>query len=178
MIDLDTVDVEPEAPRPEGRPATEKQISFIARLVRDRDTSGMEQQLAEARELVMARTLSTRVASDLIEALLGAPRVQLEPSVTEGMYRTADGTIYKVQHAVHGSGHLYAKRLVLDAYTDTWVFEYAPSAVRHLTLDERLTLEQAKEFGALYGSCAVCGRTLTNEASIAEGIGPVCAGRL
>lgn len=43
---------------------------------------------------------------------------------------------------------------------------------------ERLTLEQAQEFGRLYGVCGICGATLTDETSIAAGIGPVCAGRL
>ena len=95
----------------------------------------------------------------------------------EGMYRK-DGVIFKVQRAVHGSGKLYAKELVRQSSeTPNWKFEYAPGAVRELGPEHRLTLEQAKEFGALYGTCCVCGRMLTNEESITAGIGPVCAGR-
>jgi hypothetical protein len=96
-------------------------------------------------------------------------------TVTEGMY-LADEVIYKVQRAVHGSGNLYAKRLVVDEYGSAR-FEYAPGAIRTLTAEHKMTLEQAKAFGALYGSCVVCGATLTNEDSIAAGIGPICAGR-
>jgi hypothetical protein len=38
-----------------------------------------------------------------------------------------------------------------------------------------MTLDQAKAFGALYGACCNCGKTLTDERSIEAGIGPVCA---
>jgi hypothetical protein len=97
----------------------------------------------------------------------------------EGMYRKA-GTIYKVQKAVHGSRQNYAKRLVETLVIDKktgkpkWKFEYAPGFVYELRPEHALTVEQAKEFGCLYGSCAICGRTLTNEISIEMGIGPVC----
>ena len=59
----------------------------------------------------------------------------------------------------------------------TVTFEYAPGAIRNLSEDTRLSLDEAKEFGTLYGTCIVCGRTLTNEESIKAGIGPVCSGR-
>ena len=83
------------------------------------------------------------------------------------MYRRNE-TIYKVQKAVHGSGHLYAKSFSPEG------FEYAPGAIKTLAAEDRLTVEQAKEYGALYGTCIVCGRTLTDEKSIEAGIGPVC----
>lgn len=35
-------------------------------------------------------------------------------------------------------------------------------------------LSDAK-YGSLYGICCVCGRTLTDESSIAAGIGPICS---
>lgn len=97
----------------------------------------------------------------------------------EGMYRKA-GTIYKVQKAVHGSKMNYAKRLVETLAVDKngkrkWKFEYAPGFVYELRPEHALTVEQAKEFGALYGTCCVCGRTLTDEKSIEAGIGPICA---
>ena len=94
----------------------------------------------------------------------------------DGMYRK-NGEIFKVQRAVHGSGNLYAKKLT-EVEEGVWKFEYAPGAVRRLRATDRMTLEQAKEWGALYGTCCVCGRTLTNETSIEDGIGPVCGGKL
>jgi hypothetical protein len=56
---------------------------------------------------------------------------------------------------------------------------------RHETVTEvkacsrpKPTLEQAKAYGRRTGRCMVCGRRLTHPASVAEGIGPVCSGRL
>lgn len=109
------------------------------------------------------------------------PRRTKTPAA-EGMYRKA-GSIYKVQKAVHGSGRNYAKRLVETGVKDPktgknkWRFEYAQGFVYELRPEHALTIEQAKEFGALYGTCCVCGRTLTREESIEAGIGPVCAAK-
>src|SRR3546814_8571779 len=106
--------------------------------------------------------------------------VEQEAASIEGMHRL-DGQIYKVQVAVHGSGREYAKVLVTEqtgtcggcekcdgedrcpVYASR--FEYAAGMVRRLSAATRLTLEEAKAFGALYGSCCVCSRTLTKERS-------------
>lgn len=88
----------------------------------------------------------------------------------DGIYRDEDGTIWKVQEARQGSGRLYAKRLDEDG-----TFTYVPGAIHTLRADQRMTAEQAREYGALYGRCCACGRDLTDEDSIARGIGPVCA---
>lgn len=104
--------------------------------------------------------------------------VKREAITQDGMYKLGE-TIYKVQKAVHGSGKLYAKRLVVDTSVQPAhvSFEYEAGAVSRLSASDKLTLEEAKAFGALYGTCCVCGRTLTDETSIAEGIGPICARR-
>jgi hypothetical protein len=94
----------------------------------------------------------------------------------DGWYQVGDD-VFKVQVAVHGSGRLYAKRLVVIEHGQaSW--EYAPGMVARLTEADRLTVEAAAAFGTLYGICAVCGRTLTDEGSIEAGIGPVCIKRL
>ena len=119
-----------------------------------------------------------------------APKAAREPvTIEDGMYRTEDGSIYKVQHAVHGSGNQYAKHLVVvsepirdEAGTiiepAVIEFVYAPGAVTRLTPDQRMTLDEAKHFGALYGTCVRCGRTLTREDSIERMMGPVCATKI
>jgi hypothetical protein len=115
-------------------------------------------------------------AAERAEESRQARTVKAKTRATEGMYRKS-GTIYKVQKAVHGSGQTYAKRLVQTLVADKktgkpkWKFEYAPGFVFELRPEHALTIEQAKEFGALYGTCCVCGRTLTNEDSIVAGIG-------
>lgn len=113
-IDLDNVDTTP-APRPRtGRPATEKQIRFIADLANRRDTSGLADRIDAARVKVMAREFSSEEASALISDLLDAPKVETQrASAPEGMHYLG-GKVYKVQRAVHGSGNLYAKVLRLE----------------------------------------------------------------
>lgn len=154
--------------------ATAKQMAFIGRLC--------EERLLSADAYVGA---TKQQASAAIERLLAMPKaapkahpdapVRQAAPLTDGMY-FKDDVVYKIQKAVHGSGHLYAKRLVPgDGYGSKARFEYAPGAMKVLTLADRMTLEQAKEWGALYGTCCKCGRTLTDEGSIEAGIGPVCA---
>jgi hypothetical protein len=91
------------------------------------------------------------------------------------MHILPTGEIYKVQCAVHGSGHLYAKRLTVCPESGTASFEMARGAIRLLSKSTRMTREQAAHYGHLYGVCCNCGRTLTDETSIAQGYGPVCA---
>lgn len=93
--------------------------------------------------------------------------------VTEDGYYRKDGTYYKVQIAKNGSGNLYAK--VWDAECGSW--EYTPGAINKISADDKLSVEEAGEFGKLYGVCIRCTRPLTDEESIAAGIGPICAGK-
>jgi hypothetical protein len=102
-----------------------------------------------------------------------AARVQASPvtaaDVTEGMW-TIGEDIFKVQVAVHGSGRLYAKRLTADG------FERAVGAMARIAREgTRMTAEQAKTYGSLYGRCVACSRTLTDETSIGHGYGQTCA---
>lgn len=165
--------------------ATTKQDAFISSLLEQRDVDEkLLQQVSKIRGNANAYTV--KVASAIINELLKckpmpkAPAAQVaRQEVTDGMYRDPSGVIYKVQYnRAQGDGRrAYAKQLHVDGYGDVH-FEYAPGAMRFIKPEWRMTLEQAKEFGALYGTCCVCGRTLTNEVSIEEGIGPVCAGRI
>jgi hypothetical protein len=169
--------------------ATVKQIEFINRLQAERrweTTPAMATMVEDARFAWRKGEFSKRDASLLIHDLGFMPRRDAEVAKSadavedrvslEGMHRLG-GKIYKVQVAVNGSGNEYAKELRNLGDVDGFGFVYAPGVVRKLSVRTRLTLEEAKEFGALYGTCCVCGRTLTDEKSIAAGIGPVCAGK-
>ena len=57
----------------------------------------------------------------------------------------------------------------------TW--EYVPGMYQALRNSDKLSVEEAKKWGALYGICCRCGRMLTNEDSIEAGIGPICASK-
>ena len=138
--------------------ATQKQLDFIHSLLGQHELTEANRRSLDA---AFARGINKREASDIINWLKALPRKSTRPAVEnvnlEGMHKVGD-RIFKVQVAVHGSGNLYAK-----------------GAMRFLSADTKMTLEEAKQFGALYGTCCVCGRTLTNEDSIEAGIGPVCA---
>jgi hypothetical protein len=96
-----------------------------------------------------------------------------EAAQTDGLFIGTDGSTWKVQYARTGTGRLYAKRLDVE----TGTFEYTPGGITVLRRigSRPMTEEEASGYGMLYGRCVVCGRTLTDEGSIAAGIGPICA---
>src|SRR5260370_21165352 len=108
--------------------ATPKQLAFIGRLV------------AEGRGSAPTGDLSHDAASQVIDALLHAPRTAVaEPVAEPGIYQLADGTIYKVPASKQDSTPLYAKRRTPirgdrlrdpDAALGQWAFVYAPAPVR------------------------------------------------
>jgi hypothetical protein len=128
---------------------------------------------------------------------LSAPAPEYSWVTQDGMYRNPEtGEIWKVQfNRATGDGRrLYAKQLELDsAITGDTItriplsddrggaeqfraeFVYAPGAIRNIRPKWRMTIEDAKKFGAMYGTCVRCARTLTREESIDRAMGPVCA---
>ena len=159
-----------------GNPATEKQLSFLRSLVNERDIESLSGNLYE-RAFDLAtdadKFISKSEASDLIGALLEAPKVegQNEQDAPEGIHEWF-GKYVKVQVAIHGSGKKYAK--VFNPGLKKWDY-VGREPLKDLREDTLLTAEQAAEFGHLYGMCVYCGRGLTDERSIAVGYGPICA---
>lgn len=155
---------------------SDKQANLIRR-VADEKLGGPEavDRAMSTDHVDTVEMITSATGRKLIDGLFAMPRKPHEQApataLDDGMYLTTDNRIFKVQHAVHGSGRQYAKELVDGS------FEYARGAIQQLRSEHRMTLAQAKEFGALYGTCIVCGRTLTDEQSIAAGIGPVCASK-
>lgn len=127
-----------------------------------------------------------RLADQLRAMADGAAPEAVE--VTEGMYCTPDGVVFKVQVAHHGSGQLYAKQLVkLDepkavrGKETLYGFTYVPGAIKRLRPEWKMTLADAAAWGKLYGCCIRCGAVLTDDSaggSIEMGIGPVCSGKM
>lgn len=115
-----------------------------------------------------------------------APSSRAATTPDDGWY-VVDGEPWKVQWNRERT-RKYAKRLVVgpdrggpgedrDAghhpAAGDWV--YVPGGLGIVAArGEPMTLEVAQQYGKLYGVCAICGRTLTDEKSIADGIGPVC----
>ena len=157
---------------------SEKQVAFLTKLAAERVGNPVA---AEAMAKLEAGTLERKACSNFIDQLLAAPKTtKVVPAASEASFPAgfyfAGSRIFKVQIAHHGSGNAYCKEL----NQATGTFEYSPGTIKKLASlgAEVLTFDKAKELGALYGRCMICGATLTNEVSIEEGIGPVCGKRL
>lgn len=172
--------------------ATEKQLGYLTKLVAKKSLSDRARSNHEAK--IASGELTAREASAMIDEFSELPWQRSAPAVNpwsdapagktpdhgqvteDGMYQNPNnGEIYKVQIAKQGSGHLYAKKLTQVG--DDWAFEYVSGLIRSIRADWKMTLEQAKKFGQLYGVCCRCGAALTDEDSIEAGIGPICAGK-
>lgn len=169
--------------RPVGRQATDKQVAALvregARRRYDDEATAQTVALAEAGEPV-----GFGQASAALDILFDSP-FQSRPKqndLPDGFY-VRDSEVYKVIVAVHGSGNKYAKKL--DQTTGEW--EMASGAIAKLTTDHAMSLDQALRVakvvatdvdGRLYGRCFMCSTILTDERSIADGLGPVCSGKL
>ena len=163
-------------------PATEKQEAFLRKLAGER-----EHGWADA-EAVIAGTITSRAAtSAAINLLLAAPKVQAAKAsvvdLEDGVYRH-DSTFYKVYHTVHGANVQVAKVLVVtpngqdangnDLFGGTWEY-VGRKPLYSLTPAHKLTQDEAKQFGLVYGMCVRCARDLTREESIHVGYGATCA---
>jgi hypothetical protein len=178
--------------------ASDAQIRFIQTMATEQGkevvTLGLTKQAASRLidKLIAARDAARKAAKTAPRAETpAAPREAAKTpaapraEVTDGMYRTPDGDVYKVQIAKQGSGRLYAKKLVAreepktqaNGKVITHEFAYETGAISRLTADMKMTLDEAQEWGRLYGTCCRCGAALTDEKSIADGIGPICKSR-
>jgi hypothetical protein len=160
---------EPAPEAPKSNSISEQQEKYLRSLM-DRkglpNPDGLIKTLNEAPNPKAAAS----IAIDEFKALPDAPKPD---RLQDGIY-LVDGTVYKVYHTRHGADQQVAKQL--DPATG--VFEYKGKApLRKINPEHRMTLEDAKRFGQLYGMCCSCGATLTDETSIERGVGPVCAGK-
>ena len=147
--------------------ATINQINFYNTLKNERDLTGITlPHITDA--------TSNADMSNIISLLVQAPKLGSVPLLPTGFY-LYEGSVYRVQKSKSSHGH-YAKRLIVADGRGVW--SYSPGAMKNLHGAERLTVEQAAFMGHHLGVCVVCGATLTDEKSVAAGIGPVCAKKL
>lgn len=177
-------------------PATDKQIAFLSKLASERPAWAAEASVAY---LLGVGNLSTREASAMIDSALKvrkevvvAVETRTTPvgalalsSVEVGSYWTEAEGIARVRQS-KSSDRLYAEvlRLIPAVEGDEWndatperaKFDYARGAIYHLA--RRMTVEEARAFGARHSICCVCGRNLKANKSVDEGIGPVCKSKI
>ena len=177
--------------------ATDAQVSFLKVLVAERDIVGLREhdlaikfmdggQLRKSEASRLISELKTTAYNSTVssngfqkdraaKAKAPAERPVIEP----GLYRNGDGVIVKAYKARMHDGILAAR---LDVTADK-PWQYLGAAYRFVTDQfERMTLEQAKDFGrtAIDGRfyCCQCGIELTDPNSQEQGIGPICSGKV
>ena len=187
------------------RAATDKQHAFLASLLRDR-VHTLDPAMVARDVMANGAPAASRFIDLLLSCPRKpkAPRANVAMP-EDGWYRFEgrDGTPYVVVKHNREGTRQYAQRLHLEGgipadYTPhpdedvsegdfppvrgTWVYESGLITRLALALASgdaaRLTVDEARSFGQLYGVCCVCGRRLTHPRSIEDGIGPVCSGRL
>jgi hypothetical protein len=144
------------------RPATERQIEFLANLLNERahDLGDLD-----------AATVSAARASELITALLDAPRAMVAAhGVRTGFYAyTPDDGTTADHYRVTRDGRI-------RIWTAGGEYPYTGKGLNEaLTWIKANPREAAELFGRLTETCGRCGRALSDDDSRARGLGPVCA---
>lgn len=171
------------------RQATQKQFDFIKRLLAERQLDAeLQNWVNVAREAATKGHLSSSRASQLIDALLAAPKAQAEQSSAEepqaGIYRMPfpGNGLYRV-YLGQQSGRMLVSQIVGSSSdelggTTNVRYEYLGAAARKLPAEaERMTIEEVGALGKTWDTCLICGRRLDVPESVDRGIGPVCAER-
>lgn len=166
-----------------GKPASDKQLVFIGKLVDER-LAGDERDEAMAkidrREFTGGRE---GTASAFIDQLMAMPKLAKGarsanlPEVPKGRYaiENADGVLTFYHVGVRQG------EVVIDVKAGPNTHEIPFTEKGYTTILQAILDAGVKaatvRYGHELGCCGVCGRDLTDETSRAAGIGPVCAQR-
>jgi len=160
------------------RPASEKQLYWIEKLVDEKDIA---EDLRETIKLELsAGVISSRGASVYLDTLFAARRrpepvlveVAANPVTEEGFYQLGDN-VYRVVTS-RTSGRLYAKL----ATARGWDYEGGKGMMRRLTADMKMTGEQIAAFGVTHGFCLNCSTGLADPISVHIGLGTSCGPKI
>lgn len=155
-----------------ARPVSPKQADFLVSLERHRILS--EDDIARIRACSTSAEASVLIGDLMQRPGKGGPTTT--PVLADLGYYLQHDTVYSVVKA-KTTGRTYARVLVTtERGRARW--DYAPGAMKHLVLADKLTIDQAREMGTRHGVCVVCAATLTDPESVERGIGPVCAAKL
>lgn len=185
------------------RLATDKQINYIADLMvklspedyNDRQREIMVESMTASRQ---AGSLTFEMASATIDSLKGslhdkrvkdagaaapaakAPRSSGIPDVAAGRYAVEHKGVlkfYRVDRPTEGrwAGRTFLKVQASDELHDIRDAQYRFDVLSLIARDPHAAMIR---YGHELGVCGKCGRTLTDETSRANGIGPVCAANL
>lgn len=108
-----------------------------------------------------------------------APAAKAEPTadVDEGRYAIVVDGVTKFYRVSKGKGRWEGRTFVAVQASDDLHNIYGGAARAILAEIAKAPMEAMVRYGHELGVCGRCGRTLTDEASRAAGIGPVCASK-
>lgn len=173
----------PNAPKP----STDKQRDYIKSLAADRSID--ESQAAFIASDAFSK-ITMQQASRIIGELQKLPRVnnnaprdtksEALPDVPEGRYAVEiDGVLkfYVIDKPTDGrwAGFTF---VAVQASDDKYPIKSFASKLAILKLIAVNPREASERYGKELGACGICGRTLTDEESRANGIGPICAAKM
>jgi len=181
--------------RPARSLMTEAQARFLKKLVASRElTPAMERRVAEARAQAVRLEFTQYDASLLIDSLKElswkdrsgerseTPRRNV-PDVAEGRYALRDVpgysnavSFFKVDRPKQGP--FKGRTFVSIFASDEKMAVRWPGALKILELIAADPRGAMVLYGTELGKCGHCGRTLTDDDSRAQGIGPVCARKM
>lgn len=150
-------------------PATERQIDELHKQF---DRKFDADFAAACHEWLNTHRISKATASAKLTQLYARPDVN---ELDEGMYRVGEDIfkVYFTRGDAERAPQLVTKQLIEGH------FEYTgKKPLSFITAEHRMSLDEAKAYGKVTGTCCVCSRKLTKESSILAGIGPVCAGKV
>ena len=166
------------------RPASDRQLRFLAALLDEREIPATAEATAEERRakgkaLVASGRMTSAQASKSIEFLLGQPKLPEQgiADVPAGRYALVeeDGVtrFYKVDRPTEGrwEGMTF---LSIFASSETHPIKDRRRKARVLAEIAADVEGSLRRYGHELGHCGVCGRELTDETSRERGIGPVC----
>lgn len=165
------------------RSRTDRQVAYIVDLLRrigEFDARHANHLWATLKETDAKTGLTVTMASDVITTLrekLEALREHTAVTVPEGRYAvdTEEGHLAFYRVVVHESGRVSVYVFASDAQHKL-PEQTAQSVLRKIN---SAGVQQALErFGRELGICGMCGRSLTDAESRAQGMGPVCAAKL
>lgn len=171
------------------RPATDKQRAFIAKL---RDERVLHPAVIEKVDTRLADDdLDTATASVMIDYLIQHPLIEgVTPagtgldisSLRSGRYAVGD-VLIKIDNMTEAdagkwvgwvfvkNGSQYIDERFGSQRPGNHYFGKYPDLLAAVLEDPQAAMQH---YGRITGSCAVCGRPLEDEVSVARGIGPVC----
>jgi len=145
-------------------PATESQVSFLNSLIDSKQVEDKWKQVAKAR---IEKGLTKGEASVMVEWFRSQPAAAFK-ALANGVYSCTDG-VYIVKTSKN-SGRQYAMK-----WNGSNAYVYEVGHIRTVRASGTpLPVEQAAALGINTGFCIICGARLTDEKSLARGIGPVC----